>query len=685
MGSSAHAFVAMPFGSKPDRTGQLVDFNRVFADYIRPAVEAAGMTVLRADQDRRAGDIRTDMFQELLMADLVVADLTSDNPNVWYEVGVRHAVRARGVVLLMGVVAGVEMRTPFDVYTDRKLHYTLKDGAPDPATLEADRAALTEMVTATMESWQGRKISPVYDLLPNLQEPDWTTLRIGDVQEFWEKYDTWEGKIEIVRRADRIGDLLVLADEGPVAAFRGKAWLKAGEALRKGGRPKIALEYLDKGLAIEPGNLRGLYDKGICLQRLAVDGSPGHSLDRARAHYDAILKQYPKDTETWALRGRIDKDAWIAAWRRTGSSPEQMRADAAYEDALLRAAIESYATAFRGNPGHYYSGINALTLMHLAGHLTGETQYETEAKNMAGAVRFAAACETEPGAEFWAKATLGDLEVLVGTPAAVVKAYKEAIAKTNGDWFALNSSRDQLRLLEQLGFRPEAVAAAMTTFNRAIERLQPADEKWEPRQVFLFSGHMVDEPGRPEARFPAAAVPEAARRLAEALDKMGAGPEDVAFSQASAGGDLLFVEACLQRGVQCRIRLPFDEPRFIDESILPSADGTTWRDRYYAAKAKLEGPEQLRIMPDELGPLPDGANAFERCNLWLLYSALSCGMDKVRFVCLWDGETGKAGGTGHMYEAVKSRTARITRIDPRELTLKASAAGAAAAGATWAG
>ena len=63
------------------------------------------------------------MFQELLVADLVVADLTINNPNVWYELGVRHALRARGVV----VVSGGQVPTAFDLYTDRKLRYV---GAP---------------------------------------------------------------------------------------------------------------------------------------------------------------------------------------------------------------------------------------------------------------------------------------------------------------------------------------------------------------------------------------------------------------------------------------------------------------------------------------------------------------------------------------------------------------------------
>ncbi|MBM3393471.1 MAG: hypothetical protein FJY37_02275 [Betaproteobacteria bacterium] len=95
MATKPHAFVAMPFGIKPGPDGTSIDFNRVYAEYIAPALAKAGLEAFRADGEIRAGDIRTDMFQELLVADLVIADLTTPNPNVWYELGVRHALRAR--------------------------------------------------------------------------------------------------------------------------------------------------------------------------------------------------------------------------------------------------------------------------------------------------------------------------------------------------------------------------------------------------------------------------------------------------------------------------------------------------------------------------------------------------------------------------------------------------------------
>ena len=655
-----HAFVAMPFGVKKDGQGTEIDFNRVYTELIKPALEAAGLDVFRADEEERAGDIRTDMFQELLIADLVVADLTLDNPNVWYELGVRHALRARGVVL----ICGGRVTTAFDLYTDRKLRYNIKSGGPDPTTMEQDKQNLSDMVKATMESWHGRKISPVYHLMPNLQEPDWKSLRIGDVQEFWQQHDAWERRIELARKAGHIGDVLVLADEAPIAAFRAEAWIKAGETLRKAEHFNFALEQLEQGLTIEPHNLRGLREQGICLQRLALVGRPGHSVDRARDHYRKVLELYPKDQETWTLLGRVDKDAWVAAWRQPGKTPAQMRNEAAYEDVLLRAAIESYATSYRSNPRHYYSGINALTLMHLHRFLTNDSRYDRAMNTMAGAVRFAAECESDESQRFWSNATVGDLEVLVGTPDTIQAAYKEALAKNDKDWFALNSCLAQLQLLKDLGFRLEHVDAGMATFERSLQKLAKPEARWKPRQVFLFSGHMIDAPGRQPPRLPAEKESIAAQKIAEALDKLGACPDDLALTQGACGGDLIFSEVCQQREVKVQWLQPFDEPEFIESSVVCS--GESWRGRYLAAKAT--GATGIRSAPEQLGPSPKGVDPFERCNLWLLFTALAYGIDKVWFICLWNGGGGDGpGGTAHMYQEVKRRTGQVTWIDSRSL------------------
>ncbi len=657
-----HAFVAMPFGKKPGPGGTLIDFNTIYNDLLKPAIKDAGFAVFRTDQEQAAGDIKTDMFQELLIADLVIADLTLDNPNVWYELGIRHAIRASGIVLIQGI----NDRRLFEIYTDRKLNYSLKDGVPDPDTLENDKKALTEMVKATLTtSRHGRKLSPVYQLLPYLQEPSWKLLRVNEAVEFWKAYDVWAEKVEQACQNDLVGDLLMLADEAPVAAFRAEALFKAGVALRKAEQFDFALEQIEAGLEIDPENLTGLQEKGICLQNLALQGKANIPQYEVRLHYISMLKIYPNDPETWALLARIDKDAWIHLWRQQGLTIQQMRNNAADADARLRAAIESYRQAFRRNPGHYCSGINVLTLMHVFLYLTGDTRYFIEAKAMAAAVRYVA--EFEPGQSFWSKAALGALEVLLGTPDTVASAYKEAIAKSGNEFYPLNSTLSHLYLLKDLGFRPEVIDAGIATIERALAPLKKPEERWQPRRVFLFNGLMIDAEDRLTPRFPNDKSGIAAEKIAEVLAALGANESDLALTQGAAGGDILFAETCAKRGVRIRLLQPFPEAEFVQRAILSSERGESWRTRYFTLAEQLKSPP--RNMSDALGDIDEeDSSPYERCNLWLLYTALAYGIGKVRFICLWDGGgSGKPGCTAHLYQEVNKRAGQVTWLDTRKL------------------
>jgi hypothetical protein len=86
-------FVLMPFGKKPTSDGRLVDFDAVYRQLIHPAICAAGLQALRADEEQVGGVIHKAMFERLILCEFAVADLTSANANVFYELGLRHAVR----------------------------------------------------------------------------------------------------------------------------------------------------------------------------------------------------------------------------------------------------------------------------------------------------------------------------------------------------------------------------------------------------------------------------------------------------------------------------------------------------------------------------------------------------------------------------------------------------------------
>jgi hypothetical protein len=183
-----------------------------------------------------------------------------------------------------------------------------------------------------------------------------------------------------------------------------------------------------------------------------------------------------------------------------------------------------------------------------------------------------------------------------------------------------------------------------------------------PKNVLLFSGHMIDAPDRKTPRFPADKERAAAAAIAQTLGEIGAGRGDLSISGGACGGDLLFAEACIARGMALKLYIPFDEATFLANSV-DFADGD-WRDRYFAVKSKAT----LHIAPDELGPLPRGENAYERNNQWMMAEAARFGGDGLAFICLWNGQGGDGpGGAQHLMEEARRKTSRVYWLDTRKL------------------
>src|SRR5439155_21609888 len=126
----------------------------VYHELIAPAIAAAEMEPLRADEEMTGGIIHKPMFERLILCDYAVADLTTANANVFYELGLRHALRPWSTVLLFAQGG----RLPFDVAPLRALPYSLNaGGAPDK--VEDAKKALVERLC---EARQAATDSPVF-------------------------------------------------------------------------------------------------------------------------------------------------------------------------------------------------------------------------------------------------------------------------------------------------------------------------------------------------------------------------------------------------------------------------------------------------------------------------------------------------------------------------------------------
>ncbi len=182
-----------------------------------------------------------------------------------------------------------------------------------------------------------------------------------------------------------------------------------------------------------------------------------------------------------------------------------------------------------------------------------------------------------------------------------------------------------------------------------------------PRKVALFSGHMIDAPGREAPRFPPEREPIAAAAIVKALDDLGVGAGDLAICGGACGGDLLFAEAALALGARLEIFIPFEEPQFLRKSV--TFAGGDWGERFQSAKARAT----LHVLPQERNT-PEGADPYEQNNIWMLESAERYGAEKVAFICLWNGQAGDGpGGTKHMMEEVQAKGGRAVWLDTRKL------------------
>src|SRR3954467_9708329 len=101
----------MPFGRKADGPDRSIDFDATYTRLIAPAIERAGMRALRADEEFDHGIVHKPMFERLLLWAFAVADVTLANANVFYELGMRHAMRPRSTV----IISADATRLPFDI------------------------------------------------------------------------------------------------------------------------------------------------------------------------------------------------------------------------------------------------------------------------------------------------------------------------------------------------------------------------------------------------------------------------------------------------------------------------------------------------------------------------------------------------------------------------------------------
>jgi hypothetical protein len=118
-------FVIMPFGKRD--TEEHRRNKKIYNLMIRPVVEACGYKSIRSDELHHPGNITKDIIELLHKADLVVADLSGRNANVFYELGVRHTLFRSGTI---PIICENE-EPPFDLFNYRVIFYSSELDGPE--------------------------------------------------------------------------------------------------------------------------------------------------------------------------------------------------------------------------------------------------------------------------------------------------------------------------------------------------------------------------------------------------------------------------------------------------------------------------------------------------------------------------------------------------------------------------
>lgn len=689
-GVRPHAFVIMPFGKKKGGDGSLYDFNAIYIHLIKPALEAAGFEAFRADEETASGDILTDMFQELLLADLCIADMSIDNANVFYELGIRHALRKRGIVHIQAGRAYM----PFDVFNVRTIPYHItSEGVPDPAFLEKDKAAITRTTLDTWASDRDSVHSPIFNLLDGLSEPDRRALRTPLATGFWREYDEWKQRVTVAQRQKRIGDILLLTEEIQNPLIREEAISEAGQALKNMGRHELALTQYRKGLEVNPRNLEFRREEAFNLNRI------GRS-DEAIVRIENLLADTPGDSEVIAYLGRIYKEMWYDSWRSIADKESRLKTAFESYHWLIK-SFETYLKGYRLDLDRTYPGVNALTLgrvlIYLADRYDDKSAPDPEIQwvrailpELEGSLVFALESKSmDERVDYWTLVSLADMRVLTAeTVQQVNRSFRKALTASRRNQFYLQSTLGQLEILRLLDLRGELVRAGIDILQgelsrmrreKVIEERQPARRRAKKARVeapsregkvFLFTGYMISNSWKSDNQLPPEKEDDLRKAIHAVLDRHGAGADDLAITTGmEAGGEIVFVECCTERGLSVQAYFPVPEAPYLRDFVSPG--GHQWVERFFRMRNHPQVSEYYQ--PDCVGLPKEGDNVHERNNRWALYSAMAHGMDNVRLIAVWDGRNETARDLDsrlvkHMVDLMRDAGGIVEQINPAKLS-----------------
>ena len=405
-------YVSTPFGSKTDpATGTVVDFDAVYDTIVRPAVLQAGLVPVRGDEIGGTV-VHKGLLEAIISADVFVADITTANPNVMYELGIRHALRRGATVIL--TMAG--SRPPYDISYIRYLAYTPQDVAEGGAS-----SSIRDRLAAVLAESHGRQDSPVHEFFPDIRIELPAALRTVQEQLVQETIVAQLGttpspSIDLPTAVDDLKQRRNRSDWDAVVAY--------ADGLPEPLRTAAEVQQL----------------VALALNRR---GGPGDR-DRAIAMMQGVIARTGGDSETYGILGRVYKDCYAEG----------------HDPAFLADAIGAYRSGYTQQPTDYYLAINLITLLTMSSDTTARAELE----RLVPRVRSLMKDRLHPSrpADYWELSTALQLAVLDGDWEAAADLGRRMRSQSAATWMVHTT----IRSLEDL-----QASAAVDIDRGALQRL----------------------------------------------------------------------------------------------------------------------------------------------------------------------------------------------------------------------
>jgi hypothetical protein len=453
--SVPQAFVAMPFGNKTvdTRGWNNYDADLTYHRVLMPALIDAGYRPMRADTDALLEIIDHKMLTEINRSELMVADLATLNPNVMWELGLRHAWRKAGTVLVM--LKG--MRRPFDV--DRIPVYEYQRGEREMADGEV-KDILATLQRVLSEVGERQIDSPVFANLGGLEEVVLEGLPTADVPQ-----TAATELLTSITWARDLGDLELMSALLQEIVEGHLSGQQKGTLLEQIGVSLIALDrYAEAVEVLGPlATADATFQRPELQQRYAHalirspnDAGQDERLAEAERRLEAMRAHGQATSETLGLLGSAAKHR-IHAQVQDGQMPASVEVDR---------AIDAYRRGFESDPGDYYPGINLVALLRLdAQHWRPRDGVLVEARNLLPVVRFAVTRSSSYMSDTWAVLTLAEcalhdhlLDAAEARLARAADLYAQAGARLTPQ--QRRSARTQLDLFKAAGDDVEIIDEA---------------------------------------------------------------------------------------------------------------------------------------------------------------------------------------------------------------------------------